>query len=226
MALPSIDQMDHDVKQSLAKLQNKLHLQHGYDLKIQCHSLCGFAADEIQLFTQQNAVDLIVMGMRGTGFIEEKLVGSVTTSVIAKVKVPVLVIDKETKFKRPSKLVLATDYEVTEPASLTLLKEFAINFNSHIYVLNIMPVTYEVPTIKEAAEGVKLDQAIEGTDHSFHYAENENIVEGINHFVKKHNADMLVMVAREHSFLHKLFHESTTKRMAFRSAMPMLALHQ
>lgn len=54
--------------------------------------LVGDAAEQIQTYAQQNGVDMIVMGSHGHGSLQNLLVGSVTTKVLSKSTVPLLLI--------------------------------------------------------------------------------------------------------------------------------------
>lgn len=224
--VPSMDEMEKNSLDGLKKIERNIHLKHGNKFAVECKCRCGFPVDEINLFTEENKIDLIVMGMEGTGYLTEKLIGSVTTSLIKKAKCPVLAIDKYVKFRSIKKIVLACDYTETNNKSiLNPLKEFANLFKSHIYVLNVVRELETIPTINEAVAGIKLDHLLEGVNHSFHYAKSEDVIEGINDFVEEKKIDMVIMIPRMHTALQNLFHEPNTKRMAFHTKVPLLTLH-
>ena len=226
LQLPTLEELEHSVKLELAKMENKIRTKYGSDFGIECVSTIGFASDEIQKNCLENKVDLIVMGKRGAGILEEKLIGSVTTSVISDVKTPVLAVDAKLKFKAFTNIVFATDYKKSGRGTYTLLKEFAEVFRSHIYVLNVVKESDHLPDIEEAMDGIKLENMLEGTDHSFHVSENDSVLAGINKFSEKHDAGLIVMISRKHSFLHRIFSEPHTKQMAFHTTLPLLALHE
>ena len=114
----------------------------------------------------------------------------------------------------------------TKAESLQPLCELAKTFNSFVYILHVMPAAYTMPTVKEAINGVKLEHNMEGIDHSYHYTENEDVVEGIRQFIEKHNIDMMVMLARKHSLFHRMIHQSQTRKMAFHALVPLLTLQE
>ncbi len=221
------DEMEKDAMNSLKKIEKKLQNKHGSKLTIECKSKCGFPVEEINLFAKENKVDLIVVGMEGENFLIEKIIGNITTSLIKKAKCPVLAIDKHVKFKNIKKIALACDYNKTDNNTiLAPLKEFAQVFESHIFILNVTQELETVTTVSKAVEGIKLNHSLQNVNHSFHYAMNEDIIEGINDFVDKMKIDMVVMIPRMHTALHNLFHEPNSKRMAFHTKIPLLALHE
>ncbi len=222
-----LDELEKGRMEGLKKIERNLYLKYGKTISIQCVCKCGFAVDEIKLYTSKHKVDLVVMGMQGAGYLTEKIIGSVTTSLIQKAECPILVISKGVKFKNIKKIVLACDYNETEYKEiLEPLKEFTQIFKSHIYVFNVeREVEHAVSAAQVVSDFMKLEHSLAGADHTFHYASNEDIVNGINEFVEEYKMDMVVMIPLKHSVLKNIFQEPNTKRMAFHSKVPLLALH-
>lgn len=223
----SADEIKKDSMKRLKKIERHIHTKYSKTLKVECKCECGFPIDEINQFASKNNVNLIVMGMAGVGYLTERIIGSVTTSLIKRSKCPVLSIDRYVKFKNIKKIVLACDYNKSyNKKTITPLKELAALFKSHIHVLNIVKEPEFVPPVNKAIAGIKLDRTLEEINHSFYQCKNEDIIEGINDFIDKKKIDMVVMISRKHSVLHNLFHETNTKRMAFHTKVPVLALHE
>lgn len=225
--MPStLDEMEGSSLRDLKNIQKSICLKYGHKFKVECKCVCGFAVEEINFFTKENKIDLIVMGMQGAGYLEEQIIGSITTSLISKGSCPVLAIAKKVKFRNIKKIVLACDYLGTnDKLLLEPLKEFARLFKSHISILNVIRELGEVPTLKKAVGGIKLEHLLEDINHTFHYAKNEDVVEGINEFVSEQRMDMVVMIPHLHSLLENIFQEPNTKKMAFHTTIPLLALH-
>lgn len=226
IVIPSLDEMEKQSLSSLDHVKDRIHKKYGSDLSIECKCSCGITVDEINTFAKENAIDMIIMGMQGSGYLVEKIVGSVTTALMKKAACPVLSIDTHVKFKAIKKIVLACDYiETSYKNVLNPLKELAKIFNPHVYVLNVVPQLEVTHTVTEAVEGIKLDHSLEGIEHSFEYSKNEDVVEGINDFVSKNQMDMVVMIPRQHSIFKDIFKRSNTKSVAFHTHVPLLALH-
>lgn len=227
--MPAPDELEKNSIDGLKKIERRLLRQYGKTLKVECVCKYGFAADEINNYASANKTDLIVMGMQGAGYLAEKLIGSMTTGLMQKSKCPVLAIDKTVRFRGIKKIVLACDYNETENSKiLEPLKEFARLFKSHIYVLNVVnePEFEPVPAAEKVVSGfMKLEYILSDVTHTFHYLEDEEIVAGINRFVKEGKMDMVVMIPRKHSALENIFKEPDTKKMAFHSHVPLLTLH-
>lgn len=219
-----LEEFEKDNLNALIKIKNNLLKNQGSELNIECKTKLGFAVDEINEIVKEENIDLIVMGVRGAGYLGEKLIGSVTTTLIRKAKRPVLAINDKVVFKNIKKIVLACDYENIDAKSMEPLKELIKIFDSQLYILNVSSEGELISPIKKTVGGTQLVHSFEGLNHSFDFVENEDITEGINEFVKKNDADLIVMIPRKHTLFENIFQERNTKRMAFHTHIPLLAL--
>lgn len=227
VAIPALDEIEKRCIKDLEKIEKDLRMKHGTATEIEHICKCGFAVEEINQYAKEENISLVVMGMHGSGYLSEKFIGSITTSLMRKAACPVLAIDRHVRFKNIKKIVLACDYnEIGDRSILNPLKTFSLLFNSHIYVLNVVRDPAMTVTVNRAATELRLEHLLEDINHSFHYTKNEDIVKGIHDFVEEHKTDMVVMIPREHSFLRNIFHEPETTRMAFHTRVPLLSLHE
>lgn len=204
------------LKKEAANLKEKTGVEVRYLAKM------GFAMDEI-LEEEKNAT-LIVMGMKGANKLSEALMGSTTTATFRKATVPVLVIPEKAKYKKPKKIVFACDYDSrTDVHTLDALKELMKTFGSKIYVVNVKQKKESV-SMEEAVAGVKLENKLNDVEHIYYFPEKEDLVEGINEFVQEHQADMVAIIPHRYSLMERLFHKSISKKMAFHTHIPLLAL--
>ncbi|MEO0796128.1 MAG: universal stress protein [Verrucomicrobiota bacterium] len=78
---------DHDHSRIMQIAETRLREA---SLKADCHLLSGDVEDEIARFVDDHAVDLLVMGAYGHSRIRELLIGSTTTDLIRRCKIPIL----------------------------------------------------------------------------------------------------------------------------------------
>lgn len=225
--VPPLDEMKKECEGLLDKLKKDIMLKTTNAIEISSTCKIGFSVDEINQYALDNAIDLIVIGMHGAGYLSEKIIGSTTTALMQKSKCPVLAIDAKVKFKPIEKIVLASDYDEIDNRRILLpLKELAHLFKSHIYILNVLKEPTAEPTLNEAVAAVRLEHSLSDVVHSFHFIQNNDVVSGINDYVTHHQVDLLVMIPRTHSILKNIFVQPHTKKMAFHSATSLLTLHE
>lgn len=218
--------LEEEALESLEKLKESLE-ELDPSLKISCATKAGSPVSEISDYAKNQRVDLIVIGAQGIGYIQERIFGSTTSNLIRKVEIPVMVIDKQVKFKEPKKIVLAVDFAETDDQEvLAPLKKLAAKFQSHICILNIFTEANVVPTFAEITEGFRLEKALKHTHHTFFEMQHPDAAMGINEFVKKHDIDLVAIISRKHSLIGRIFHEPLTKEMTFHSQVPLLVLHE
>lgn len=222
---PFFEELEADCRNNLEELKQQV-LAINPDLRVTCEYRLGLPAATIDEFARANRIDLIVMGTQGTGYLVERLLGSIATALIREAACPVLVIDREVRFRSPAKIVLAADYQEAVPIkSFKLLKNLLTNFDAHLYILHISSEYGDEIDLDELIEKYDLDDSFKYYDHSLISTKNSEVIEGINDFVAVHDADMVVMVPRKHNFVERIFREPTVNKMAFHSKVPLLALH-
>jgi nucleotide-binding universal stress UspA family protein len=209
-------------KENELLLQNKVNeLKEKTGVEAHYIAKMGLAVDEIM--EEAQGADLIVMGMRGAGKLSETLLGSITTAILRKTQTPMLIIPSKASYKRPETIVFASDYDPKTNMEMNILKEFRNVFNSKIFVLNVKQKKESV-SVEEAIAGVRLENKLNEIEHVYYFPEKEDLVEGINEFVKDHHADIVAIIPHHYSLLERLFHKSISKSMAFHTNVPLLAL--
>lgn len=226
VVLPLSEEIEKESMRRLRRIRYQLLTKHGRRFNVELSASEGIISNVIHDYAVEQKADLIVMGTHGAGYLEEKLVGSVTSDLIARAKTPVLSVPTNSKFKSIKKILLATDYQaLSTPAMLDPIKEVSDMFNSHIYILNVITKENDLPSVSQAVEGIKLESILQAQNHSFHTEVNSDVVRGINEFVEERHMDMLVMVPRQHRFFKDLFHKRNTKQMVFHTKAPLLTIH-
>jgi nucleotide-binding universal stress UspA family protein len=65
-----------------------------------------------------------------------------------------------------------------------------------------------------------------GYNPEFSFIRMYGFVESINLFAEDNQADLIITVPRRHSFLSSLFKTSHTRKLAYHSHIPILAVHE
>jgi len=221
----------HEMK----KHESELKAKHDGSIIISGITKMGLIFDEVNHFVHQQKIDLIVMGINGAGRVSEVVIGSNTTRVVKNINCSTIIVPEKAKFKQLKNIAFACDYNHVEGSkAVDKLIEFVKLVDAQLIVINIGKHAEKQTYSNNLAMGL-LEYIFENTnksleipaaiDYSIHERKDDDVVQGINRFVDKHNADLLVMIPRKHSFISSLFHESNTKKMAFHSHIPVLTFH-
>ena len=218
------DVLEQYSKQDLKKEYQKILENPGLDkLDIELVSKNGDLVDMIELINREQSVELVVMGTKGSNILKELLLGSDTDRFIRMSQNPLLVIPESVEFKKPEKIVFATNLEESENTEeFRKLVGIVRLLDSELLVLHVYkdkqpPVAYFEERMKTESNGLPV---------SFHYIQNNNIAAGISEFVLQNNADLLAMIDEKVSLLTKLFRQSVMDILASSASQPLLIIHK
>lgn len=219
----SITEMKDLQIENLEKLATEIKAKHGENLQIETVCESGFAVDEIQIFQEANEIDLIVMGMKNVGQFTEKVIGSLTTTLMYKSFCPILSIPENYSFKPYKNIVLASEFtdnytSFTYFMLINLLK----SFSADLHLLNVAKNIHEMVDASRLEH--KFENTFENLNYTAHYIKKEDVAEGINHFITSRAMDLVVMIPKKHTFWENILQEPQTKKIAFHANIPMMAL--
>ncbi|MEO8711560.1 MAG: universal stress protein [Parafilimonas sp.] len=181
-------------------------------------------------YAENENVDLIVMGTKGATGLKQFFIGSVTAGAISKTKIPVLTVPVSYEIEEPDIILFATNqFEknlsllnkmIAIPAlfsaavHVVVFKDIDGDENAHL-IYNDEQVNDYIQFLKETFPDVKFTGALlEGKDFEF----------TIDRYNDKNEGDMIMMITYPKSSFEKLFQKSVTKKMAFHSTLPILAI--
>lgn len=238
---PSIKEINPDYlieqKQIKEKL-NKLLMKNPYK-KCSITLSSGRPIDEIINFSQQNNMDLIVMGSHGHYYINDYVLGTIPASIIRQSTMPVLLIKKSSS-KDYKKILIATDFSTTSKRAI----EFACKCfpNAKFRLIHVVDVYYrqffnpidlEDSVINpKAAEAKILIKKFDDFTKSLKLPEvdfEQKIIAGypadaIVAQINKFKANLVVFGTQGKAALHYLLMGSVAKRILQLSPVDMLAV--
>jgi nucleotide-binding universal stress UspA family protein len=99
-------------------------------------------------------------------------------------------------------------------------------FKPFVHVVNVDAEHYVELSEEYKAERAKLEAILAGYDTEYYFMRQFDFIEAINQFVSDYKIDMIFTVPKKHSFLEGLFRSSYTKKLAYHSHVPLIAIHE
>ena len=222
-AIPVIDEViQRSVEEELEKLKAML-LKENKNLRIGIRIKEGNVPEEIRLLAEKEDADLVVMGAKGNGNAAGVLASSTLLHFIPKAHCPVLCIPENQDYKGIRKIVFATDLKEDNIHAALNIVAFAKHFDAEIIFL-FVDSQYLVHTDESIAEMTrKIRSKVRFPKMSGYVVKSTGIQEGIDYFLKKQPADLLVMVTHERRFPQSLAKKGLTKKMARHLSIPLIA---
>ncbi|GIV34136.1 MAG: universal stress protein [Chitinophagales bacterium] len=221
---------EKDVASHMQQLVEKLNqFASQYQVNpVEIHSsvTMGFAVDEILLAIEKLTPDMVIMGRRYTEGMTKILLGSITSSIIEKSSVPVLVVPENTSPEDAFKDILyATEFDEADSRAITRLLTFTEALHVKVHCIHI--VTGEDPFVQDKLKALEkqFDSYQSKGLIEFRNISSETVLSGLLDYAARNNIGMVAMLTHKRSFFQKLFDRSLTKEAAFKSNLPLLAFH-
>jgi nucleotide-binding universal stress UspA family protein len=185
----------------------------------------GSLAPTMEKYVKRHHADLIVMGITGSSKLEQLIIGSNTLNVISKDICPVFIIPGTAGYQKINSVILTSDLKNVEATTpVKPLKKFLDVLQPRLYVLHVASEQTALSD-ENKKESQKLEQLLQSYHPQYFSLHDENLTEAIDKFAIEHHANVIITVPRKHSFLGNLFKVSNTKKLAYQSRLPILALH-
>ena len=225
----AVQQMSTEIEEAAASNLNKV-----VDVVLSTHPglvvekvlICGIPASEIEKIAEKRKADLMVMGTKGLSAMERLLIGSTTERVFHHVSLPVLCIPEGAVYNGLQKMVFATDLKSDNLDAAMQVADFARNFHSELQFIYIDTEhsTSHQEKMNELTE--KIRSHVKYPKMSGFIADDFNVSTGLQVFLQKYPADVLVMYTHQRSFPRSLTTPSVTSKTLHHLNMPLLVFTQ
>ncbi len=175
--------------------------------------------------TQENTIDLIIMGTKGAGKNKSLFFGSNTVRLVDKIKTcPILIVPDQYDYIPIQQIVFSTDLNRFYTAhEINTINNFTYDNNAILRVINIQndqPLTqiqqYNLSELKKGLQGFKTH---------FHSVPNyDKKAETITTFINDLDIDLLIMVNYKHSLIERFLNEPVIKKIGFQPLVPFLVI--
>ena len=218
----------HEVNDKLVSLKASIEEKEG--IIADTYIFSGTVKESIIQVTREKNIKLIVMGTTGASSLKEKIWGSKTADIISKSQVPVLAIPLEYTWKKPQKILFATNHFEKDPALLDVIFEMADLFKAQMHV-----AVFTNEASDEALTFLEHDRSIPAYEHMLKekykdetiiiaHLFGHNFEETLQDYIRQQEIDILGMVTHKRSFADRVFHPSITRRMSYHTKIPLLAI--
>ncbi|MBC7850093.1 MAG: universal stress protein [Chitinophagaceae bacterium] len=222
------DESDRQLILGEALSQMKLELAGGDSLQIDAVAEYGSSLiDNIERYVRHQGIDMVIMGITGATKIEQIFMGSNTLKLIKEGVCPVMIIPPDAKYEEIKNVALTSDFkDVDTSIPVSPIQNLLKLFNPTLYIINVDSEHYVEITEEYKSERAKLEKYFRAFNPQFAFIRLFDFLEAINNFTRDQDIDIIVTVPRRHSFLSNLFKTSHTKKLAYHSNVPIIAIHE
>jgi nucleotide-binding universal stress UspA family protein len=183
--------------------------------------------DNLGRLAHQKTAELIIMGITEKEEWRQLFFSSNTVKMAEENVCPVMIIPQHAKYNGITNVSLASDFkEVDAGTPVLAIKTVLEIFNANLHIVNIDNEHYVSLTDEYLVERAKMQKMFAEFNPEFYFIGINDFYEGIEQFSKDKNIDLLIIIPKNHTFMNSLFTSSHTKKLAFNTSVPLLAVHQ
>lgn len=183
--------------------------------------------DSLDRYVRHHGINLVLMGITGATRLEQIFMGSNTLNLVDKGICPVMIIPPDATYHPIKNIVLASDLkDVDTTTPIAPIKGILKLFNATLHVVNVDSEHYVDITDEYKAERAKLEKMFAGYNPEFYFIRQYDFQEAISQFSIDRAIDAIIIVPKRNSFLSGLFKTSHTKKLAYHSHIPIVAIHE
>ncbi len=189
-------------------------------IPIDYFSTFGGMKSELEAFVKAHRIEAAVMGLAAKDKISKFIYGSSGVNIAGKIDCPVIIVPSNYKKHSLSKVLLTVDNgEKLHRSSLSGFEKFLLHSKSKLKVLHVKTdEEFELSqfrTLKLADKTQKIDSI-----------RSKDLQSGVKKFCAGAGFDLVAIISKKHSAFYNLFFESHTKKVAFASKVPVMAIHE
>ncbi|MCD9576219.1 universal stress protein [Flavobacterium soyae] len=192
------------------------------DIVIKHRLMDGDLIYNLRNAVEEDEIDFVIMGTTGVSDWTKFFTGSNTNSVISEVKVPVLCVPIDAKFKKIKTIGFTTRYREKDKAELRKVLKIAKKTNAKVKSLYVRSSNTDVSdmTIKE------WETEFANENVEFLVLPSDEVKETILDFILFKDIDILTTITHKRSFFESIFDTSFSRKITKEVSIPVLVMHE
>ena len=173
-------------------------------------------------FSNKINANLIVVGTEGMNDFKKQVVGSRSSKMVMQSDLDILVVPRKAFFKRPRKLVYASNYVEEDKGAIKKVIQFAAFFDSEIDIVHVSSRSRLIDKAlhKTMVEEIKPAISYELVNYvlkSF----RDDLALGLENYLQLAKGDILVTVSKKKDFFDQLFSKNLSRKMSYFITKPL-----
>jgi len=178
-------------------------------------------------YVRHHGISMVIMGITGATRLEQLFIGSNTLDMVDAGVCPVMIIPPNAKYRPIKNVMFTSDFkEVATTVPVEPLRSVLDMLNASVHVVNVDSEHYVDITDEYKAEKAKLEKILQSYNPEFYFIRQYDFLDAVSQFATDKNIDVIVSIPKAKSFLSGLFKSSHTKKLAYHSTVPIIAIHE
>jgi nucleotide-binding universal stress UspA family protein len=173
-------------------------------------------------YAKKIAADLLVVGTEGMNEFKEQVFGSRSSRMVLQADRDILVVPRKVYFKRPRKLVYASDYLEEDKLAIQKVVEFASFFNSEIDIVHVSSSQRMIDKALHQSMVNEIKPFVKSEKVSYVLKTfRDDLALGLENYLQLAKGDMLVTLSKKKDFFDKVFSNNLSRKMSYFITKPL-----
>lgn len=220
------DILKKNAEEELTTLEERVSgLELAKGVNIEYSSSYGSVVDVVNRKSNDENIDMVIMGTQGASGITEKWLGSNTAAAARNVNIPLLAIPAEKPFMGIENILFSTDMNVIKKEGpLSFVAELAKKADAKVKFVHIRDSEQHDDSEDQAFKD-QVQRLCGDLNPDYTFIQNDAVEKGIEEAIEKEKPSMLVMVRHEYGFFESIWHSSVTRSILNSASLPILVLN-
>lgn len=188
------------------------------NINVNSESRIGDVVDELNEWSKERPVFAVVMGKRNYSGLERALFGNTNISVIRNSKTPIIVVPDGYKSTEIKHAVIACDLNDETPFPAAELISILNKLSAEVHIVHVCKDN------SKDQPPPSLMNVLAPLNPDYYCVHDEDVTKGIQSFVEKVRADLLVVMPHQHNWMESFFFKLHTKNLVRHIDIPILAI--
>lgn len=185
----------------------------------------GSFLESLKDYTLGHYTEMVIMGITGSSRITQVFMGTNTLNVIRNVTCPVMIIPANATYNGFKHVAFISDFkDVARTTPFSTLDEILSTFEPEVDIVNVDSEHFVELTEEFKLERNAMEDKLGQFNPKYSFLRSYDFLDGINSYVETKEIDVIMTVPKKHSFVSQLFKTSHTKKLAYHSTVPILAI--
>ncbi len=221
--LPAIREIESAVEDKLKELKDFIKKDSG--LEASTYYVTGDVHHEIINYTEQNDIDLIIMGTHGASGYKELFIGSNSQKVVTLSPVPVITLKNVNDDKEFKDILIPIDNSLLSREKIKIAVVLAKVFDSNIHILGLPSSESKTDHHKIEIKCKSLEKILndEGISHKLTYRNGTSLAKLAMEYADEINCDLIIINTGQESEITGVYLGLFAQQIVNHSHVPVLS---
>ncbi|MCC6252081.1 MAG: universal stress protein [Bacteroidia bacterium] len=215
---------ENTIVEKLENLCNELRVKSG--VKVSYVLKTGKIAKAIKQISDENKIDIIIMGTHGVSGFQEFFLGSNAFRVVTVSQVPVITVQTNVSKVGFDNILCPIDNSDPSREKVRYILELAKKYNSKVHILGILSVDDDdaAVALDKKLEQVENYFAKHDVNYTMKMVEGDNLAMVTMKYAKKMKSDLIVIMTEQEDNIAGIFLGPFAQQIVNRSKIPVMSI--